>query len=39
MKISEINYYPIKSCKGTALMQANIGKYGIAVERAATAPL
>ncbi len=31
MKISEINYYPIKSCKGTPLMQAHIGKYGIAV--------
>ena len=34
MKISEINYYPIKSCKGTTLTQANVGKYGIAGDRA-----
>ena len=34
MKISEINYYPIKSCKGTPLTQACVGKYGIAGDRA-----
>jgi hypothetical protein len=31
MKVSEIIYYPIKSCKGTTLQEARIGKYGISV--------
>ena len=33
MKVSEIHYYPIKSCAGTLLTQAHIGKYGIEHDR------
>jgi uncharacterized protein YcbX len=34
MQVSQIHYYPIKSCKGTALTEARIGKYGIVGDRA-----
>jgi len=34
IRVSELNIYPIKSCKGTALQQAEIGPYGIVGDRA-----
>ena len=34
IRISELNIYPIKSCKGTALQQAVVGQYGLAGDRA-----
>ena len=34
MQVSSLHIYPIKSCAGTALLEAHVGKYGLEGDRA-----